>query len=151
MILQQELIREDPSGWRMLVGCILLNLTHRRQVDPVYPRLFSEWPSPELMANASLVILEDELRPLGLQHRRAATLKYFSRWWTDAGGSRGYPKLGQWVGRDPGFGERIRALEPPGIGDYARDSWAIFAEGIVPDWEVRDKELRKHLGLEPLA
>jgi hypothetical protein len=32
-----------------------------------------------------------------------------------------------------------------GVGEYARDSWMIFVEHRLPDWEVGDKELRAFL------
>ena len=47
--LLQE-IYKDP--WQMLVCCILLNLTHRRQVDKVREELFTKWPTPEKMMHA---------------------------------------------------------------------------------------------------
>jgi endonuclease III len=145
MMLQELLLEQDRSGWRMLVGCILLNQTARVQVDGVYPELFDRWPSALAMSKARIATLERVLQPLGLQHRRAAILKRFAWWWNEAGGDVGREELGQWAHRAPDFGERVRAMEPPGIGEYARDSWIIFMEGIVPGHAVHDKELLKHL------
>jgi endonuclease III len=135
MILQQLLVEQDPSGWRMLVGCILLNQTSRQQVDDVYPKLFEMWPNAPALRFASHPHLFDVIRPLGLQNRRAITLTSFSTWWAT---------------RSPAVEEdSMLEMDPPGIGEYARDSWVIFKLGLVPGWEVRDKELRKHLGLSP--
>jgi hypothetical protein len=146
MILQRILMEQDPTGWRMMNGCIMLNLTKRQQVDGVRDELFERWPKPGSMAHASLASLEEVLRPLGMQHRRALTLVKFSRWWLDSWSDQTPPsvELGQ-VRFPEGFLERVRAMEPPGVGEYARDSWAIFVEGIIPDWEVNDHALLEHL------
>jgi hypothetical protein len=151
-ILQRILMEQDPTGWRMMNGCILLNLTRRQQVDLVYPELFRCYPDPGHMRNAWQTDLADKLRPLGLQYRRAETLRKFSDWWCRAWdpGEDMTITLGQ-VPYPSSFLERIRAMEPPGIGEYARDSWAIFVEGIVPDWEVNDHALLEHLSeLDPM-
>lgn len=138
-------MEQDPTGWRMMNGCVLLNLTHRIQVDGVYPELFRCYPDPGHMRNAWLSDLESKLRPLGLHHRRAMTLRKLSDWWCDAWAVAGSPgesliELGQ-VRFPPSFLELVRAMEPPGVGEYARDSWAIFVEGRVPDWPVHDHAL----------
>jgi hypothetical protein len=149
MILQRILMEQDPTGWRMMNGCILLNLTKRQQVDLVRDELFERYPHPTGMRSANLSDLEELLRPLGLQHRRAMTLRRFSEWWWDAWTGPRVDgevllELGQ-VRFRPSFLKRVRAMEPPGIGEYARDNWAIFVEGIVPDWIVTDHALLKHL------
>lgn len=139
-LLQEILIERDPTGWQMLVGCQLLNQTGRVQVDRVWPELFERWPTPaRFMAGARQHNLYSLLRPLGLQNRRARLLMRFTDWWTRSS-------------EMPGLGERIVLMEPPGIGEYARDSWIIFAEGPTTDNVQRllryndwpqDKELRK--------
>jgi endonuclease III len=132
MILQRILVDEDRTGFRMLVGCVLLNLTQRVQVDPVYPVLFDRWPTPHDLQFARMGELEKVLGPLGLQHRRAMTLRKLATWWVEADRSEG---------RD----ERVLAMEPPGIGEYARDSWVIFYLGLLPQWPVHDRALLEHL------
>ena len=53
--LLQEVYQDDP--WKMLVCCILLNVTHRRQVDKVRDKLFTRYPTATQMAFAA----DDEL------------------------------------------------------------------------------------------
>ena len=108
----------------MLVGCILLNRTHIRQVDPIIEEIFEKFPNPESMMVADDAVLVKILRPLGFYNRRATSLKRFSE---------DYVKKGT--------GD-VNLLY--GIGKYASDSWSIFQEGkkdVVPD----DKELRWYM------
>ena len=41
--LLQEIYQ--PDGWKMLVCCIMLNLTNRKQVDRVRHKLFKKYPT----------------------------------------------------------------------------------------------------------
>jgi hypothetical protein len=164
----QEVYRDDP--WRMLVGCILLNLTTRAQVDKVRQELFETWPLPSMMASADTADLEELLRPLGLFKRRAVTLKRFSADY------REYQKVKFKEMSDeifeamekgekapdyvsPGGGSiSVVQLPPPplwkvremyGIGKYASDSYRIFILGEkVEPHEVEDKVLRRYLQLQ---
>ena len=103
--LLQE-IYKDP--WQMLVCCILLNLTHRRQVDKVREELFTKWPTPEKMMHAKEKDLSKLLQPLGFYNKRAKTLIKMSK---------------QWVTNDPTW---IHVGDLPGIGEYAIDSWEKY-------------------------
>ena len=60
---------------------------------------------PQALANAKLAELSELLMPLGMQYKRAATLKRFSQEYID------------------GFNDPI---DLHGIGKYAKDSWEIF-------------------------
>lgn len=129
----QEVLLEQPHGqWRMLVGCILLNVTTRRQAEPVWPELFRRWPTPEALAAADRDELGELLRPLGCWRRRAASLSTFSSEWCNL----------------EGVPEEVESL--PGIGKYAGDSWRIFVLGHQ-DVEPTDKELRRYLALRSEA
>lgn len=127
-LLQEILVEQDPTGWRMLVGCILLNCTSRTQVDKVWPALFDAKPNATRMR-----YIDDEvaalLKPLGFGERRRKTLMEFSEWWTRTNRPAGY----------------VRECVPPGIGPYARDSWLIFVDRVVPQHEVGDRELKIYL------
>ena len=101
--LLQEIYQDDP--WKMLVCCILLNLTKRQQVDKVRHELFSKYPTEYEMMEADEKELADILKPLGLYNRRAKTLIKFSWMWVN------------------GFND---VSELYGIGQYAKDSWEIF-------------------------
>ena len=101
--LLQEIYQEDP--WKMLVCCILLNLTKRQQVDGVRNELFSKYPTEYEMMEADEDELSEILKPLGLYKRRAKTLIKFSWMWVS------------------GFND-VKELH--GIGQYAKDSLEIF-------------------------
>lgn len=116
--------RHDP--WKMLVGCIMLNQTTYVQARPVVDSLLELCKSPTELIRFYTHHKEqmvDMLKPCGLQNRRADSLWKFSTAWSL--GERDLHKL-------------------PGIGQYARDSYAIFIEERT-DVDPTDKELRKFL------
>ena len=122
--LLQEVYKEDP--WKMMVCCILLNLTKRQQVDIVREELFKRYPTEYDMIEANEKELSELLKPLGLYNKRAKTLIKFSWGWVN------------------GFND-IKELY--GVGQYARDSWDIFQNNnmnIKPD----DKVLQEYLRVE---
>ena len=97
--LLQEVYQEDP--WKMLICCILLNLTHRRQVDKVRDKLFARYPTAVQMAFALEDELSEMLKPLGFYNKRAVTLKRMSLEYV-----RGFTDVNQLYG----------------VGKYANDS-----------------------------
>jgi methyl-CpG-binding domain protein 4 len=124
--LLQEIYQEDP--WKMLVCCILLNLTQRKQVDGIRHELFSKYPTEYEMMEADEDELSEILRPLGLYRRRAKTLIKFSWMWVN------------------GFTD---VMELHGVGKYAKDSWEIFQMNnmnVVPT----DKVLLEYLHQEKM-
>ena len=125
--LLQEIYRDD--GWKMLVCCMLVNLTNRKQVDTVRDKLFFKYPTPKDMMKAKHSDLVDIIKPLGLYNTRAERLIKMSK---------GYVK---------GF-KSVDELY--GIGQYAKDSWEIFQmknNNIKP----RDKVLQEYLRQEGFA
>lgn len=136
-LLQQRW--DDP--WRVLVSCILLNVTTRKQVDRVVDDLFQAWPSAEEMANAQLGYLEDKIESLGLGHQRAQRIKKLSTVWASFE-RMSYADSGRlfW----PPKSNVVKDL--PGVGRYALDSYKIFVLGEDLDpYAVFDKELRAYL------
>ena len=117
----QEIFIDDP--FKIMVGCILLNLTTHVQVRRVIYKLFEKWPTPKAMSSADASELSNLLRPLGMQNRRANTLIRFANEW-----------LGDWD--DP--------IDLYGIGTYAKNSYEIFVNKNL-DVKVKDKELTKYL------
>ena len=101
-----------PDEWKMLVCCLCLNLTTRKQMDPVVGQMFARWPTPQDMATADPADISEMTVSLGMQHKRAQTLIRFSREYL------------------LGF-ESVRRLH--GVGKYAEDSHRIFAQG---DWQA---------------
>jgi len=122
--LLQEIYRDDP--WKMLICCILLNLTKRQQVDGVRHELFSKYPNEYKMMEADENELSEILKPLGLYRKRAQTLIKFSWMWVN------------------GFND---VMELHGIGQYAKDSWEIFQMNNM-DVVPTDKVLLEYLHQE---
>ena len=119
--LLQEVYQDDP--WKMLVCCILLNVTHRRQVDKVRDKLFTRYPTATQMAFAADDELSEMLKPLGFYNKRAVTLKRMSLEYVQ------------------GFTD-VDTLY--GVGKYATDSWEIFQNNNT-DVQPEDDVLKEYL------
>ena len=125
--LLQEIYLTDP--WKMLVCCMLLNLTNRKQVDKVREELFTKYRTPKDMMNANHRELADILKPLGLYNRRATSLRLMS-----AGYINGFKSVDELYG----------------IGQYAKDSWEIF-QNKNNNIKPTDKVLQEYLRQEALT
>ncbi|KAL3163173.1 hypothetical protein ABBQ32_009581 [Trebouxia sp. C0010 RCD-2024] len=123
--LIEEMLYEDP--WKLLVACMLLNVTSGLQVRKVIWRLFAIWPTAEAAAGASddtLVIVEKLIQPLGLFRKRTMAIKKFSQQYLTI----------EWL--DP--------IELHGIGQYASDAYFMFCRGNWQDVQPTDKDLLKY-------
>ncbi len=123
--LLQEIYQKD--GWKMLVCCMLVNITNRKQVDTVRDKLFKQYPTPNDMMKARHSDLVSIIKPLGLYNTRAKRLIKMSE---------GYVKGFQSVD------------ELYGIGQYAKDSWEIFQNNnlkIKPNDKVLQEYLRQEI------
>lgn len=119
------LIQEDlwPDEWKILVSCVMLNCTSRKQVEKVLPRFFSLWPDASSVLIAQEEDLQSIISPLGLKNRRSALLKklassYLSKW------------------------DDVRSL--PGVGEYAARAWEIFVKNSMGDSCPKDHALTKY-------
>jgi methyl-CpG-binding domain protein 4 len=128
--LLQLKYRSEP--WKLLVACILLNRTSRRQVDGVIDDLFLDYPTPEALSQARERDLSELLHPLGMQRNRATRLIAFAEDWIALDF--------MWQGTTPNGLTELSALT--GVGDYALDSYRMF---VLNDRTVdpTDKELRR--------
>ena len=68
-----------PDDWKILVTCLLLNQTSRKQVEPMIEEFFKRYPDPNSIIFAGEEELKDRLRSLGLVNKRTKTLIRFSR------------------------------------------------------------------------
>jgi methyl-CpG-binding domain protein 4 len=121
-LLLQEIYNEHP--WRVLVCCIMLNCTSRKQVDRVRDEFFKRYPDPSEAERADLNEMAELLAPLGFRNRRTNTIKRFSSDWLTLNWQE--PK------------------ELYGIGKYAQDSWEIFMKGNL-EVNPTDGVLAKYL------
>ncbi len=115
-----------PDEWRVLVSCLLLNLTTRAQVDKVVDNLFHRYPGPCSMALAKDEELHDIIKSLGLVNKRVKTLKRFSQEYMTKKWNT--PK------------------ELYGCGKYADDAWRIFCRGDWKEVEPNDHALNDYHG-----
>lgn len=110
--------------WHMLVGCAMLNRTHRRQAWPALERFFEIVREPEELAGVPDEALEPVLRPCGLARRRLDGIRKMTE--------------------DYLAGLPVSELRH--VGKYGRDSFEIFMLGIRPEpGTVGDHELEKFL------
>jgi len=132
-----RLIQESlwPNEWRILVSCLLLNQTTRKQVDRVIDHLFHVYPGPCSMAMAKDEDLKAIITPLGMSNKRTMTLKRFSEEYMAK----------KWD----------TPIELYGCGKYAEDAWRIFCKGEWRSVEPNDHALtdyynylRKNEGLD---
>jgi len=118
-----NLVQEPYFGdeWKILVCCLLLNLTTHKQVRKILPDLFQKYPTPKSMFSADEEYLKKLLRPLGLVNKRSRTLVRFSH---------------EFVEKD-----WKTAKELYGCGKYADDAWHIFCKGDWKDIQPKDHAL----------
>ena len=98
-----------PDEWMILVSCMMLNCTSRKQVEKVLPRFMKNWPTTALFLKANKEDVVALCRSLGFANRRTENLfkmteAYVANNWT-------------------------HARELPGIGKYAARAWEIFCRG----------------------
>lgn len=120
--LLQEIYNEHP--WRMLVCCIMLNCTSRKQVDKVREIFFEKYPEPSTVLLSNVNDLAEFISVLGFKRRRAETILKFSHDWL----------YKNW--KNP--------IELYGIGKYGQDSWEIFQKANL-EVKPTDSVLNKYL------
>lgn len=110
-----SLIQEDlwPDKWLVLVSCMMLNCTTRKQVEKVLPDFVNTWPTASDFMSASDEDVVSLIRPLGFANRRTKNLKRMTEHFV----------AGPW--EDP--------RELPGVGEYAARAYEIFCMGIIGD------------------
>lgn len=121
-----SLIQEDlvPNEWLVLVSCIMLNCTSRKQVQRVIPYFQENVDTP----NKFLLHPEDEMKhiikPLGFCNRRYDRLKSLAEAYIIPG----------WT----------HASQLPGIGEYASRAWELFCVDTVGSEPPVDGSLVKY-------
>jgi len=107
-----------------MVSVMCLNLTYRKQVKLVLPKLFTKYPSPESYLRGRLATQQKILKPLGMWEVRSKRIRKMTE---------------QYLTWD-----RKEASELHGIGKYGSDSYQIFFNNFIPP-DVQDKELKKYI------
>lgn len=118
--LLEEILWADE--YKLLVACMMLNVTTRAQVDVVIWRLFHSFPDAQSAAatldrSDQRHLLETILRPLGLHRKRARRMALMAKDWLAAKSAQS-------------GGEKKKPLETVsglyGVGDYAADAHELF-------------------------
>ena len=121
LMVQQQV----KSEWQHMVGVMCLNLTYRKQVKKLLPKLFKRYPNASAFIRGRYKTQERMLRPLGMSTVRAKRMRQMSL------------DFLSWDRKD--------ATDLYGIGKYGSDSYRIFYKNEIPD-DVQDKELKKYIG-----
>ncbi|KAH9612166.1 hypothetical protein KSS87_001015 [Heliosperma pusillum] len=106
-LLQEDHVH-DP--WRVLVICMLLNITTGPQVRRVLESFFQLCPNAEAALNTNEIEIAIKIASLGLHRKRAAMIRRFSKEYLSD----------DWT----------HVTQLHGIGKYAADAYAIFCTGM---------------------
>ena len=124
------LIQEDlwssahESEWIIIIVCMMLNCTTRKQVERILPEFRRRWPTPKDFAESSPDDVRELIKPLGFANRREANLRKMTVMYITASWSH--------------------AKELPGVGDYAAAAWEIFCAGTIPSECPNDHALTQY-------
>ena len=123
-LMVQQQLRAPWKKWKHMVAVMCLNLTYRKQVKEVLPKLFKRYPNPVAFIGGRQKTQENLLKPLGMWKVRTKRLRNMS------------VEFLSWDGKE--------ASDLHGIGKYGSDSYQIFFMNNIPA-NVQDKELRKYI------
>ena len=123
-LMVQEQLKAPFKKWKHMVAVMCLNLTYRKQVKEILPKLFKKYPNPVAFIRGRQKTQEKLLKPLGMWKVRTKRLRNMS------------VEFLSWNGQE--------ASDLHGIGKYGSDSYQIFFSNNVPS-DVQDKELRKYI------
>lgn len=113
-----------PDEWRILVACMMLNCTTRKQVDKVLPSFFGKWPDAQSFVDAQPCDVAIRISSLGFGNRRSAALLKMTKAYLS----------GRWK----------HASDLPGIGQYASRCWEMFCKGYLGEEPPVDHALVKY-------
>uniref|UniRef100_A0A0D9XH66 HhH-GPD domain-containing protein n=1 Tax=Leersia perrieri TaxID=77586 RepID=A0A0D9XH66_9ORYZ len=117
--LLQEKYASDP--WKVIVICMLLNLTQGIQVRRKVKGFFKRYPDAQTAFNADTEKMAKYLAPLGLQRVKAYRIQKFSKEYVEK----------EWT----------YITELCGVGKYAADAYAIFCAGKATEVVPKDHKL----------
>jgi len=123
-LMVQEQIRGPHKKWKHMVAVMCLNLTYRKHVKIILPKLFKRYPSPMAYLRGRLSTQQNMLKPLGMWEVRSKRIRKMTE------------QFLTWDKKD--------ASDLHGIGKYGSDSYQIFFMDTIPP-NVQDKELKKHI------
>ena len=101
-LMVQQQLRAPHKRWKHMVGVMCLNLTYRKHVKIVLPKLFARYPNPQAYLRGRLKTQQEMLKPLGMWEVRSKRIR------------------------------KMTASELHGIGKYGSDSYQIFFFNNIP-------------------
>ena len=116
--------RYFPDRWKMLICCLMLNLTSYKQVLPIIDGFFERWPDPETASKADEQEMKEYLKSLGMYNKRSKTIIKMSKQFLEG---FSHPK------------------QLHGCGKYASDSDAIFYQGRWREVVPTDGALKRYI------
>jgi len=116
--------RYFPDRWKMLICCLMLNLTSYKQVLPIIDGFFERWPDPDAASKADEQEMKEYLKSLGMYNKRSKTIIKMSKQFLD------------------GFTD---PKQLHGCGKYASDSDAIFYQGKWKEVVPNDGALKRYI------
>ena len=123
-LMVQQQIRAPHKQWKHMGAGMCLNLTYRKQVKVILPKLFERYPNPKSYLRGRLKTQQNMLKPLGMWSVRSKRIRKMTEQYLT------------WDKKDAG--------ELHGIGKYGSDSYQIFFMNNIPP-DVQDKELKKYI------
>ena len=123
-LMVPEQIKAPYKRWKHMVGVMCLNLTYRKHVKIILPKLFKRYPNPRAYLRGRLATQQQMLKPLGMWEVRSKRIRKMTEQYID------------WDGKD--------AKHLHGIGKYGSDSYQLFFFNRIPP-NVQDKELKKYI------
>ena len=114
-----------PNDWKILIVCLMLNQTSRKQVEPMIELFFEKWPTALDASTADEDEMREMIRSLGMYNRRVKTIKNMSKQYLE------------------GF-EHAKDLY--GCGKYADDAYRIFIKGEWKEVDPNDHALNDYHG-----
>ena len=123
-LMVQQQIRAPHKQWKHMVAVMCLNLTYRKQVKVILPKLFERYPNPKSYLRGRLKTHQNMLKPRAMRSVRSKRIRKMTEQYLT------------WDKKDAG--------ELHGIGKYGSDSYQIFFMNNIPP-DVQDKELKKYI------
>ena len=74
-LMVQQQIRAPHKQWKHMVAVMCLNLTYRKQVKVILPKLFERYPNPKSYLRGRLKTQQNMLKPLGMWSVRSKRIR----------------------------------------------------------------------------
>jgi len=77
-LMVQQQLKAPYKKWKHMVAVMCLNLTYRKQVKEILPKLFKKYPNPVAFIRGRQKTQENLLKPLGMWKVRTKRLRNMS-------------------------------------------------------------------------